>query len=137
MRCYIAIKHTQERVSRKNRIFLLPLVGTGQGRLGTGDWGFIEVDANKQTTTSEQEQPASVHEAAENMDWRGARRHNFGTARTTAMVSVARVAASRASATSVEQLDSKGASREQTAGVRLGARLSGGGGGEDLRRRMS
>ena len=65
------------------------LVGTEQRRLGTGDWGFIEVDANKQTTTNEQEQTASVHEAAENMEWPGARRRSFGTAWTTAMVSVA------------------------------------------------
>ena len=111
------------------------MVVTEQRRLGTGDWGFIEIDANKQATIGKQGQTASVHEAAENMEWRGARRRNFGTARTTAMVNVARVVASRASATSVEQLNSKGASREQTAGARLGARLSTGGGGEDLQRR--
>jgi hypothetical protein len=38
--------------------------------------GFIEVDANKQTSTGEQGQTASVHEAAENLEWRGARRHS-------------------------------------------------------------
>jgi hypothetical protein len=57
--------------------------------------------------TDEQGQTASVHEAAENVEWRGTRRRSFGTARTSAMVSVARVAASRASAASVEQPNNK------------------------------
>jgi hypothetical protein len=65
------------------------LVGTEQRWLGTGDWGFNEVDANKQTTTGEEGQTASVYEAAENMEWPGTRRGSFGTVWTTAMVSVA------------------------------------------------